>query len=173
MRTGVAWSTMRIGLPSMATICVCLVGLTTPATATTAGLTSRPKTIASYCSPSGDVCYGVLNRSNHVILQITTAARYFTRYTLCVTRLPRGSGPEHARRCGSFPLFRQTGSTWGSSVNYARQFVGPLANPSEPLPGRYQVSWRQVCSRCTPEARRHSAGGMPFGPSLNFRLPLS
>lgn len=129
MRTGVAWSTMRIGLPSMATICVCLVGLTTPATATTAGLTSRPKTIASYCSPSGDVCYGVLNRSNHVILQITTAARYFTRYTLCVTRLPRGSGPEHARRCGSFPLFRQTGSTWGSSVNYARQFVGAARQP--------------------------------------------
>jgi hypothetical protein len=173
MRRGVAWSTTMIGSqPSMVTICMCLVVLT-PATALTAGPTARRTTIASYCSQSGDVCYGILNRGNQVILQITTAARYFTRYTLCVTRLPRGSGPEHARRCGSFPLFRQRGSTWGSSVNFARQFVGPLAHPIEPLPGRYQVSWRQVCSRCTPKARRHSAGGEPFGPSLSFRLPLS
>jgi len=131
------------------------------------------KTVASYCSPSGDVCLGIFNRSGNVFLQISTAARYFIRYTVCVTRLPRGKSPEHAQRCGSFPLFRQSGSTWGSSVSFARQFVGPLSHPLVPLPGRYQVTWRQVCSQCTPQARRHSAGGTPLGPSLYFRLPLS
>lgn len=130
------------------------------------------KTIASYCSVSGDVCYGVFDRNGQIILRITTAARYFQRYTLCVTRLPRGKGPEHARRCGSFPLFRQSGSAWGSSVNYARQFVGPLAHPFPPQHGRYRVTWRNECSECGPKARRHSAGGAPLGPSLSFTFPF-
>jgi hypothetical protein len=76
------------------------------------------KAIATYCSPSGDVCYGVFNRSGKVFLRITTAARYFRRYTLCVRLLPAGGGgADHALRRGSFPVFRQSGSTWGSSVN--------------------------------------------------------
>ncbi len=133
----------------------------------------QARTIASYCSPSGDICFGIFNRGGKVFLQISTAARYFSRYTVCVTRLPRGKNPEHAQRCGSFPLFRQSASTWGSSVNFARQFVGPLSHPLVPLPGRYQVTWRQVCSQCTPKAQRHSACGPGLGPSLYFRLPLS
>jgi hypothetical protein len=119
-----------------------------------------------------DVCYGVFNRDGKVFLQITTAARYFGRYTLCVTRLPRAKNPEHAQRCGSFPLFRQQVDL-GSTVNHARQFVGPLAHPFVPLLGRYQVTWRQVCSQCGAKVRRHSAAGTPLGPSLYFRLPLS
>jgi hypothetical protein len=133
----------------------------------------QARTIASYCSSSGDICFGIFNRGGKVFLQITTAARYFSRYTVCVTRLPRGKGAENAQRCGAFPLFRQSGSTWGSSVDFARQFVGPVSHPLVPLPGRYQVTWKQVCSHCTPKARRHSAGGTPLGPSLYFRLPLS
>jgi hypothetical protein len=82
----------------------------------------RDKTIASYCSPSGDICYGILNRGGHVVLQITTAAHYFNRYTLCVTRLPRSSSPEHAQRCGAVPVLRQRAGTWGSSVSYTRQY---------------------------------------------------
>src|SRR5690348_6089697 len=124
--------------------------------------------IASYCSPSGDVCHGVFARRGRVVLQITTAARYFDRYTLCVTLLPRGAGAEHARRCGAFPLFPQRASTWASTVDFARQFVGTAV----PHPGRYEVSWRQVCSRCTAKARRHSGAGAPLGPALHFRLPL-
>jgi hypothetical protein len=151
-----------------------IVLLATPTAAAAArSERAQARTIASYCSPSGDICFGIFNRGGNVFLQITTAARYFSRYTVCVTRLPRGKSPEHAQRCGSFPLFRQGGSTWGSSVNFARQFVGPLSHPLVPLPGRYQVTWRQVCSQCTPKARRHSAGGTPLGPSLYFRLPLS
>src|SRR5262249_59192739 len=62
--------------------------------------------VASYCSPSGDVCYGVFGRRRRVYLRITTAAGYFHRYTLCVQLLPAGSGgAEHARRRGSLPLF--------------------------------------------------------------------
>jgi hypothetical protein len=121
-----------------------LAAAATPAAAT-------EKTLASYCSPSGDVCYGVFSRGGKVQLRITTAARYFKRYTLCAQLLPPGPGAEHVRRCGSFPVFRQGGATWGSSVNYARQY--PVT-----LPGRYRVTWKH--------------GGTPLGPSLHFRLPL-
>jgi hypothetical protein len=110
------------------------------------------KTIATYCSSSGDVCYGIFNRSGKVFLRITTAAHYFRRYTLCVRLLPpAGAGAERLQRCGLFPVFRQGGGTWGSSVKYARQY--PVTRP-----GRYRVSWK--------------LGATPLGPPLAFRLPL-
>lgn len=63
-------------------------------TATTAAVVrsngSQTEAIASYCSSSGDICFGVFNRGGRARLKITTAARYFSRYTLCVTRLPAG-----------------------------------------------------------------------------------
>ncbi len=112
---------------------------------------SPGKTIASYCSTSGDVCYGAFSRGGKVYLRITTAARYFKRYVLCVRLLPAGGGgAEHALRCGSYPVFRQGGSTWGSSIDYARQF--PVTDP-----GRYRVTWKLQ---------------KPLGPPLSFRLPL-
>jgi hypothetical protein len=114
----------------------------------TATAANRPTTIASYCSPSGDVCYGIFKRGGKVSLEITTAAKYFNRYTLCVRR----TRPAAPQRCGSFPVFRQGGSTWGSRVNYARQF--PVKSP-----GRYRVTWK--------------LGSGPLGPALQFRLPLS
>jgi hypothetical protein len=58
--------------------------------------------VATHCSASGDVCYGVFNRAGRVYLRISTAARYFKRYTLCVRLLPPRPGPENALRCGSF-----------------------------------------------------------------------
>lgn len=111
---------------------------------------SRPKVIASYCSPSGDVCLGVFNRANAVYLGISTAARYFARYDLCI-RLQGAGGAAGTRRCGSFPVFRRSGSVWASSVNYARQF--PVADP-----GTYRVTWK--------------LGARPLGPTLSFRLPI-
>jgi hypothetical protein len=113
---------------------------------------AAPKTSASYCSPSGDVCYGIFKRNGKVSLEITTAARYFNRYTLCVRRLPPRSTPAYAQRCGSFPVFRQSGSTWGSRVNYARQY--PLT-----FAGSYRVTWKLA--------------GSAFGPALRFKLPIS
>jgi hypothetical protein len=112
---------------------------------------SKPKTIASYCSASGDVCYGVFNRTGKVYLELTTAAQYFKRYTLCVRRLPPRGTSEYAQRCGSFPVMRQSGSTWGSRVNYARQY--PLT-----FAGAYRVTWK--------------LGGRSLGPALRFRLPV-
>jgi hypothetical protein len=120
-----------------------VVGLGPPAT-------SPGTKVAAYCSPSGDVCYGVFGRRHRVYLRITTAARYFSRYTLCVRLLPVGGGAEHALRCGSFPLFRGGAGTWVSTINYARQY--PITQP-----GRYRVSWK---------------AGPALGPSLTFRLPL-
>ena len=121
------------------------------AIAPTGSAAAPQRTIASYCSPSGDVCYGVFNRSGKVYLRITSAAKYFKRYSLCVRLLPAGTDPAHAQRCGSFPVFRQGGGTWGSSINYARQY--PVKSP-----GRYRVTWK--------------LGSGPLGPALDFRLPL-
>jgi hypothetical protein len=148
-----------------------VIAATLAPTAAARAAAPSTKAITSYCSPSGDICFGVFKRNGKVLLQITTAARYFNRYTLCVTLLPRGGSAENARRCGAFPLLRGRASTWVSTVDYAKQFIGPASNPPNPLPGRYQVTWRQVCSRCTPKQQRHSASGPPLGPSLTFRLP--
>jgi hypothetical protein len=110
-----------------------------------AGASTPTKTLASYCSPSGDVCYGAIKRNGIIRLEITTAARYFRRYTLCVK--PPGPGASGYRRCGSFPIFRH-GSTWSSSVRLDRF---PVTEP-----GICRVTWK----------RR----GTPLGPTLRFRV---
>jgi hypothetical protein len=134
-------------------IVVVFLGIASSGMAAGAPNAVNERTIASYCSASGDVCYGVFNRGGKVYLRITTAARYFARYRLCVRLLPAGApGAEHAQRCGSFPVFRRGGGTWGSSVNYARQY--PITSA-----GRYRVTWR--------------LGANPLGPPLHFRLPLT
>ena len=106
------------------------------------------RTLAAYCSPSGDVCYGVVDRGGSIRLELTTAARYFGRYTLCVK--PPGSGAAGLRRCGSFPVFRAGGGTWGSSVRLRRQFPASQG-------GVYRVTWR--------------LSAQPLGPTLRVRLP--
>jgi hypothetical protein len=137
--------------PAGIAFAVLLLVLAVPTPGAT-GTTPKPKTIASYCSTSGDVCYGIFKRSGKVSLEISTAARYFNRYTLCVRRLPPRSTPAYAQRCGSFPVLRQSGSTWGSRVNYARQF--PLT-----FAATYRVTWKLA--------------GSALGPALRFRLPVS
>jgi hypothetical protein len=139
---------LRFAAIALPLVLLVLAAATSGAGQTTAG----PKTIASYCSTSGDVCYGILNRSGKISLELTTAARYFDRYTLCVRRLPPRSTPEYAQRCGSFPVTRQSGSTWGSRVNYARHY--PLT-----FAGTYRVTWKLA--------------GRALGPALRFRLPVS
>ncbi|MGB8004233.1 MAG: hypothetical protein WCF27_08215 [Gaiellaceae bacterium] len=139
--------TAKTGLVTLLVISALLTALTAAA----ARPAAATKTIASFCSSSGDVCYGIFNASGKVTLRITTAARYFGRYTLCVRLLPPQSDPAHTRRCGSYPVFRQGGSTWGSTIRYDRQF--PVHQP-----GRYRVTWNL------------SSG--PLGPPLYFRLPL-
>lgn len=116
-----------------------------PGTADGAG--RRP--ISTYCSPSGDVCFGVFRQNRVVLLELTAAAHYFSRYTLCVKG--PGTGAARYTRCGSFPVFRQGGSTWGSTVRHARQY--PHLGP-----GVYRVTWK--------------LDGRRLGPTLRFRLPL-
>lgn len=103
-----------------------------------------PRAIASYCSKSGDLCYGILNRDGAVSLEIDTFARYFDRYVLCVEP-PRG-----ARSCKSFPI-RKAGRVYASKVRWHLNF--PARGP-----GAYKVTWR--------------LRAQALGPALEFRLPL-
>jgi hypothetical protein len=96
--------------------------------------------IAGRCSASGDVCYGVFDDRGTIRFQLVLAAKYFTRYRICV-RPPRG-----ATTCRSFPV-KRVGSQFGGAVKWDRNF------PSRGL-GRYRVTWRQ--------------GAQALGPGLLF-----
>jgi hypothetical protein len=97
--------------------------------------------IASHCSASGDVCYGVFDDRGVIRFQLTLAAKYFSRYRICV-RPPRG-----ATTCRSFPV-KRVGSQFGGAVRWERNF--PKRGP-----GRYRVTWKQ--------------GAQALGPGLTFR----
>jgi hypothetical protein len=100
--------------------------------------------IASHCSASGDVCYGIFKGSAGVIrFQLTTAAKYFSRYQICVRPLGQTA------TCKSFRV-KKVGANWGGKVIWQRNF--PMAGPR-----RYLVTWKQ--------------GGRRLGPSLSFTLP--
>lgn len=125
-----------------------LLGLAVSVALTVAASTAearQPETIASYCSKTGDLCFGVLNRAGAVSLEISTFARYSERYILCV------SPPRDARTCKSFPI-RRSGGSYGSRVRWHLNFPARGA-------GAYSVTWRLKSG--------------PLGPKLTFRLPLS
>jgi hypothetical protein len=135
--------TIRMTRRSVVLAAVAALAVTAPAAGASAPA-AAPKPIASYCSPSGDLCYGIRNRSGAVHLELTTFARYFTRYRLCVK--PAGA----AERCRAFAIRRQ-GRFFGSIVRWYGNY--PSAGP-----GSYRVTWRLGTER--------------LGPSLTFRLPL-
>jgi len=97
--------------------------------------------VKTYCSPSGDVCFGIFRKSGAISLDLTTAARYFERYTLCV-RPPRG-----VVACRRFAM-RRSGGVFASSVRWHTSFPARGA-------GTYRVTWRL---------------GAALGPSLTFKL---
>jgi hypothetical protein len=104
------------------------------------------KRIASYCSQTGDLCFGIFEQRGVVTFELTTFARYFSRYSICV-RPPSG-----ATTCRSFPVKRRN-QLYGGVVRWNRNF------PNKG-PGRYQVAWKQ--------------SGQRLGPSLRFRVaPLT
>jgi hypothetical protein len=98
--------------------------------------------LPSYCSPSGDVCYWIFKASGDHSFRLTLAAKYFSRYRICVKPLGR------AATCKSFPV-KKIGAQWGGKVSWERNF--PHAA------GRYRVSWRHETTR--------------LGPALSFTLP--
>ena len=103
--------------------------LATPFAVAAGGAAPIPgKAIAAYCSPSGDVCFGVFRRSGVVYLDLTTFARYFGRYRLCV------DGPVGREVCKSFPI-RKRGANYGSSVRWSTNY------PREGA-GVYRVTWK-------------------------------
>lgn len=111
------------------------------AAVTSATATAAPDgRIASRCSASGDVCYGVFDDRGTIRFQLTLAAKYFTRYRICV-RPPRG-----ATTCKSFPV-KKTGPLYGGAVRWNLNF------PFRGL-GRYRVTWR--------------LGAQALGPALVF-----
>jgi hypothetical protein len=104
---------------------------------------AQPVRVPSYCSKSGDVCYWIVEARADYNLRLTLAAKYFSRYRICVK--PR----RRATTCKSFPV-KRTGAQWGGKVSWQRNFPD--------APGRYRVTWSQGTNR--------------LGPPLNFRLSI-
>ena len=104
-------------------------------------LSANPKRIASYCSTTGDVCYGIYRQGETYQVQLTTAARYFGRYTIC------SKPPGVAATCKSFPV-RKRGRQFGGVVLFEKNFPHRLY-------GNYRVTWKQ--------------GTQPLGPVLKFK----
>jgi len=100
--------------------------------------------LPSYCSESGDVCYGISHAGGAWSFKLTLDSKYFPSYGICVR--PAGK----AKKCKWFAV-KQTGANWGGKVYWSQHF--PRA------PGRYRVTWRQGASR--------------LGPPLDFTLPVS
>lgn len=110
----------------MAAVCAALLAGAVPA----AQANHRPQ---EYCSESGDVCQAT-NKVNGVRkLRITLAAKYFSRYNLCV------KAPDGAKTCKKFKI-RDQGATYGSNVRWRKHFP----NAGE---GAYTVTWRSGGSR--------------------------
>ena len=108
------------------------------------GSAAEQTRVKSYCSESGDVCYGIFKGSGGLYtFQLTLAAKYFSRYRVCVTPLGQKA------TCKSFPV-KKTGAQWGGKVIWQRNF--PVRGPRG-----YRVAWRQGTHR--------------LGPPLTFYLP--
>ena len=110
----------------------------------TSALSADQGQIKSHCSASGDVCYGISKGKLGVVrFQLTTAAKYFSRYRICVR--PLGT----AGKCKSVPV-RKVAANWGGTVIWQKNF--PMRGPR-----RYKVTWSQ--------------NGHRLGPSLSFTVP--
>jgi hypothetical protein len=100
--------------------------------------------VASHCSSSGDVCYGIFKSDlGAVRFQLTLAAKYFARYRICVRPLGQTA------TCKRFRV-RKVGANWGGKVSWQKNF--PVRGPR-----RYRVTWSQH--------------GHRLGPTLSFTLP--
>ena len=99
--------------------------------------------VKSYCSETGDVCYGIFKTGSVYSFRLTLAAKYFRRYRICVRPLGQQA------TCKSFPV-KKTGAAWGGTVVWQRNY--PVRGPRG-----YRVTWRQGATR--------------LGPPLTFYLP--
>jgi hypothetical protein len=97
---------------------------------------------SSYCSPSGDLCYGVVKGSSPIKLRITLQAKYFKRYRLCIR------GPNGQRNCHRFRIKRLGNGLYGSTIR-----VG-----GEKFPFQGKGTYRA----------RYSTGGESLGPAITY-----
>ena len=111
------------------------------AAALLAGAATAADARSSFCSPTGDLCYGAHGKGATVRLRITLAARFFSRYRLCVT------APGGARDCRRFQVHPAAHGLFESSVRWASHF--PFRGP-----GTYRARWR--------------SGGAALGPPVSF-----
>lgn len=89
---------------------------------------AKDRTIASYCSESGDVCTGISVTNGSLMLEISTFANYFLSYKLCV------KGPA-SKTCKTFPMREADRGSYGSRVRWRGNF------PNQG-PGVYKVTWQ-------------------------------
>ncbi|MEP6909593.1 MAG: hypothetical protein ABI896_04075 [Actinomycetota bacterium] len=123
---------------------VVLLALAAGLALTPLALSANQVRVASHCSTSGDVCYGIFKDNGGIVrFQLTLQAKYFSRYRVCVR--PLGT----TGRCKSFPV-KKVGANWGGKVIWNRNY--PPAGPR-----KYIVTWKQ--------------SGRRLGPSLSFVLP--
>ena len=76
--------------------------------------------VKSYCSTTGDVCYGIFKTGDVYSFRLTLAAKYFRRYRICVRPLGEQA------KCKSFPV-KKTGASWGGTVFWQRNY--PVRGP--------------------------------------------
>ena|SRR5690242_9761716 len=69
---------------------------------------------STYCSKSGDVCYQA--KGSPIKLKITTAAKYFSRYKLCITN------PHGVRECHRFRMHKAAAGSYSSTVSWPKHF---------------------------------------------------
>ncbi|MFN2470813.1 MAG: hypothetical protein ABR583_07440 [Gaiellaceae bacterium] len=143
--SGGARSTRGFGFRAVLVVSLAAGTLAGAATAAAPGGVPAATRLASYCSPSGDVCYGVFRVQGAVFLKIDIAAPYFSRYRLCV-RDPSGE-----QACRTFSIRARRGSI-GSSVRWHTNF--PRRGS-----GGYAARWFLA-----------GKGHQSLGPRLRFRV---
>ena len=122
----------RLSLPLSLSL-LAILAFATPASART-----------SYCSQSGDFCYG-LNGDRDPKIILNMAARYFPKARICVT--PPGGA---ARTCKTYKV-KDQGNVFGVRVRWSAKF------PNEGS-GKYKVKFYDGGS-----------GSSGLGPSVSFK----
>ncbi len=87
----------------------------------------------TYCSVTGDICQSTTRVHGVRMLRISLFAKFFSRYTLCVT------APDTTTTCHDYRIHK-TGVTFGSSIRWSTHF--PRKGP-----GAYTVVWRSGGAR--------------------------
>jgi len=117
---------------SIAVVAVSLIAVLPPP----AGAHHRPQ---SHCSESGDICQSVVKVNGVRKLRITTSARFFGRYVLCVR------GPLDYDSCRHFRMAKRSDGDFADAVRFGRHFGD--------RPGRYTVTWYRVPKYGPPKKR--------------------